>query len=176
MKYLTACILATLLIQPVYAQETKIISTQESIEDAIEKEYSDLIVLKSNIQNLHTSVGNDYNHVRPSVLLISNVVPISMINLNNHNTLTNGFGGTVDVKSTIYNTTNKDKHNAFNITYKEVPGSICYRLVGLAMDDFDKIVVGKMVIKDQGVNLHELDNKKLVDACKKEGSIIFTSM
>lgn len=144
------------------------------IKDNIQAESINLITLRSGIYNLY-SAGNpniftDYSTINSNILLTAQLVPFEM---RSKNTIKSRFD-LVLVNPSQYH---DNKYNAFDITYTNVPKLDCIDLVSSITNEFSKITVGDVIIKDNfngnDINIIELNN-----ACysKNLNNITFTSI
>lgn len=89
----------------------------------------------------------------------------------------NKFGGSVTIAPATLGSTG-NSNNAFAITYNNVPGEVCVKLVTTAGSQFDQVEVGTTTVKSFGTqSLNPVSTAKACNADTGNGvTIIFKSL
>lgn len=104
------------------------------------------------------------------------ITPDAMRIPGNDTVIRNKFGGTVTIAPTTLGT--GQANNAFAITYGNVPGEVCVKLVTTAGSQFDQVEVGTSTVKTFGTQ--SLNPVTTATACNGDSgngvTIIFKSL
>src|SRR5690606_23605866 len=114
-----------------------------------------------------------YTGLTSAVLIQTRNAPTDMINGSGATaTLVNAFGGTVTLAAANYN---GGTDNAFEVTFSDVPTSVCNSLVSQAQSSFPLIEVDSTTVKDVAGGDASADVAELAAACEgTAGSVDIT--
>lgn len=113
-----------------------------------------LDTLRAGIKNMYqnqVSYGNEGGNAAISATFANQarITPDAMRLPGNDTVIRNKFGGSVTITPTTLGSTG-NANNAFAITYNNVPGEVCVKLVTTAGSQFDQVEVGTTTVKTFG--------------------------
>lgn len=149
--------LASVGVYTVYNKVT--LSNQANIESR------NLDTIRAGVKNLY---GGNSNYalptaISPTVINNARITPESMRTPGNAASITNSFGGSVNIAPVSLGT---GTNNGFRVTYPQVPGGVCVRLATTGGSQFDQITIGTTVVKQFGTN--QLDPAAAASSCNND--------
>jgi prepilin-type N-terminal cleavage/methylation domain-containing protein len=128
-------------------------------------EGKNLDTIKAGVKSLYGG-SQTYSGISNSVLNDARITPDSMRAIPyvaGATSITNTFGGAVTVSSVGLNGMS---NNGFRVTYLNVPGAVCSKLVSGAGTNWDQITVGTALVKSFGTG--NLNISSLATACSAD--------
>lgn len=128
-------------------------------------EGKNLDTIKAGVKSLYGGSQN-YGGISNSVLNDARITPDSMRAIPyvaGATSITNTFGGAVQVSSIGLNS---GTNNGFRITYTQVPGAVCSKLVSGSGTSWDQITVGATYVKTFGTG--NLNISALASVCASD--------
>lgn len=150
---------------------SSVLLENSALQDNVQAEFVNLITLQSGIKNLYNSDEANkvnYKSINPDVLLTARVVPDEMRSINN---IKSRFGPVI-ISASQYA---KKSFDAFDITYTNVPKADCLELLTAIHEQFDKIEVGDVVVKNNNAKII-FNNVYSACSLKNTNKITFTSI
>lgn len=125
--------------------------------NAANTEAKNIDLIRAGVKTLYATKTN-YEGLTATLINRAKVTPEAMIN--DANTISNSFGGAVTIAPVAIN---GNANKGFAITYAQVPGPICTKIVAGAAAQFDMVSAGGVEIKQFGIN--EIDVEDLTTGC-----------
>jgi len=150
------------------------IYSKVQLSSAANTESRNLDTIRAGVKQLY-GASSAYDTVTNTVVNAGRLTPENMKTAGDNTKITNSFGGSVVLApANLGGGTN----NGFTITYNNVPGAVCSRLVMTGGSQFDRVLIGGSVAKEFGENRVKEDVATIAcDGAPNNGiTVVFSSI